>query len=59
MNEPMQLEEGEKLKLVAAMLWLRGEITQTALKNVLNDEEIKDLRFGKEWVADVIPEIRR
>ncbi len=52
-------EEKEKLKRVAAELWLKGEVSETALKKVLNEEEIKDLTFGKRWVEDLINEIHR
>ena len=51
-------EENEKLKRVAAELWLRGEISETKLKKVLRDEEVKDLKFGKHWIEGVINEIR-
>lgn len=52
-------EEKERLKRVAAELWLKGEISEIALKKVLTDEEIKDLRFGKRWIEEMLDEIRR
>ncbi len=52
-------EEKEKLKKLAAELWLKGELSETGLKKVLDGEEIKDLRFGKHWVEEAIHEIRR
>lgn len=51
--------EKEKLRQVAAELWLKGEISETSLKKVLNDEEIKDLKFGKSWIEETLHEIRR
>ena len=51
--------EKEKLQRVAAELWLKGEISETALKKVLNEEEIKDLKFGKQWIEEAVNEIRR
>ncbi|MBI4142111.1 hypothetical protein HY484_04250 [Candidatus Woesearchaeota archaeon] len=51
-------EEKEHLKRLAAELWLKGELSETKLKKVLNEEEIKDLKFGKHWVEEVIHEIR-
>lgn len=50
-------EQKEKLKKLAAEFWLKGEISETKLKKVLNEEEIKDLKFGKQWVEDAINEI--
>ena len=52
-------EEKENLKLVAAELWLKGEISETNLKKVLNGEEIKDLKFGQSWIEETLHEIRR
>lgn len=52
-------EEKERLKRVAAELWLKGEMSETALKKVLNDEEIKDLKFGQQWIEETLNEIRR
>ena len=52
-------EEKERLKKVAAELWLKGEISETKLRKVLSEEEIKDLQFGKQWIEDVIHEGRR
>src|SRR3989338_5622811 len=50
--------EKEHLKKLAAELWLKGELSETKLRKVLSEEEIKDLRFGKHWVEEVIHEIR-
>ncbi len=50
-------EEKEKLKKLAAELWLKGEISETKLKNVLSEEEINDLTFGKRWVEEIMHEI--
>ncbi len=50
-------EEREKLKQVAAELWLKGELSETNLKKVLNNEEIKDLKFGKQWIEETFHEL--
>lgn len=50
-------EEKERLKHLAAELWIKGEISETKLKKVLSDEEVKDLKFGKQWIEDVLHEI--
>lgn len=50
-------QEKEKLKNLASELWLRGEISEVKLKKVLSEEEIKDLKFGKHWIEEVIHEI--
>ncbi len=50
--------EKERLKRVASELWLKGEITESNLKKVLNDEELKDLKFGKSMIEDMLHEIR-
>ncbi len=52
-------EEKEKLKRLAAELWLKGQLSETDLKKALNEEEIKDLKFGKYWIADVLHEVSR
>ncbi|MEK6950104.1 MAG: ribbon-helix-helix protein, CopG family [Nanoarchaeota archaeon] len=52
-------EEQERLKKVAAELWLKGEIPETKLRKVLREEEIKDLKFGKHWIEDVLHESHR
>ena len=54
----LEKKEKERLKRVASELWLKGEISGTNLKKVLNDEEIKDLKFGKSWIEDMLHEIR-
>ena len=41
-------------KLIAAELWLQGEISETKLKKVLTEEEIKDLKFGKRWMKECL-----
>ena len=51
-------QEKEKLKQLAAELWLKGELSETKLKKVLSEEEISDLKFGRQWVEDVIHEVR-
>lgn len=50
-------EGSERLKKVAAELWLRGELPQAKAKKVLSDEEFKDLEFGKKWIEDALHEI--
>ncbi|MFH1072996.1 MAG: ribbon-helix-helix domain-containing protein [Nanoarchaeota archaeon] len=52
-------EEKTQLKKVAAELWLKGELSKDKLKKVLNDEEIKDLTFGKQWIEDSVHESHR
>ena len=52
-------EEKERLKEIAAELWLKGEISETKLRKVLSEEEIKDLKFGKQWIGDLIHESSR
>ncbi len=49
-------QEKELLKKVAAELWLRGEIPDTKLKKILTEQDIKDLKFGKRWIEEVIHE---
>ncbi len=50
-------EEKEKLKEIAAELWLKGEISETALKKALSKEEVKDLKFGRQWIEETLNEI--
>lgn len=50
-------EQKEVLKTLAAELWLKGEISEAKLKKVLSEEEIKDLKFGKHWIEDILNEI--
>lgn len=50
-------EQKEVLKKLAAELWLKGEISEAKLKKVLSEEEIKDLKFGKHWIEDILNEI--
>lgn len=50
-------EEKEHLKKLAAELWLKGELSETQLRKALSEEEVKDLKFGKRWVEEVIHEI--
>ncbi|MBI4147907.1 ribbon-helix-helix protein, CopG family [Candidatus Woesearchaeota archaeon] len=50
-------EEKARLKKLAAELWLKGEISETKLKKVLSEEDLKDLKFGKRWIEEVIHEI--
>ena len=54
--EPVQklLNEEEHLKQLAAELWLKGEISDTKLKKILNTEDIRDLKFGKRWIEETI-----
>ncbi|MBI4017234.1 MAG: ribbon-helix-helix protein, CopG family [Candidatus Aenigmarchaeota archaeon] len=49
--------EKERLKKLAAELWLKGEISESKLKKVLTEEEIKDIKFGKHWIEEAIHEI--
>ncbi|MBI2109968.1 ribbon-helix-helix protein, CopG family [Candidatus Woesearchaeota archaeon] len=49
-------QEKELLKKVAAELWLRGEIPDTKLKKILTEQDLKDLKFGKRWIEEVIHE---
>ena len=51
-------DENERLKKLAAELWLKGELSETKLRKVLSGEEIKDLQFGKQWIEGIIDEIR-
>ena len=53
-----QKEEQERLKRVAAELWLKGQLSETQLKKVLSNEEINDLTFGKQWIEETVHEIR-
>ncbi|MBS3123486.1 ribbon-helix-helix protein, CopG family [Candidatus Woesearchaeota archaeon] len=55
----LEKREKERMKQLAAELWLKGELSETQLKKALNEEEIKDLHFGKKWVDDIIYEIRQ
>lgn len=50
--------EKERIKKLAAELWLKGELSDTQLKRALNEEEVKDLHFGKKWIEDALNEIR-
>jgi predicted transcriptional regulator len=52
-------KEKERMKEVATELWIKGEIPETNLKKVLDKEEIKDLKFGKQWIKETINEISR
>ena len=54
-----ETEEKERLKRLAGELWLKGEISESKIKKVLTEEEVKDLKFGKHWIEEVINEIRR
>jgi len=49
--------EKERLKKLAAELWLKGEISESKLKKILTEEEIKDIKFGKHWIEEAIHEI--
>ena len=48
--------EKERIKKIAAELWLKGELSETQLKKALNEEEVKDLQFGKRWIEEAIHE---
>ena len=50
--------EKERLKSIAAELWLKGELSESQLKKALHEEEVKDLQFGKKWVEDTLHELR-
>ena len=43
----------------AASLWLKVKLLDAALKNVLDDQEINDLKFGKRWVETVLEDVQR
>ncbi len=50
-------QEKQQLKKLAAELWIKGEISEAKLKKVLSEEEIKDLKFGKHWIEEIVHEI--
>ncbi|MDP3729100.1 MAG: ribbon-helix-helix domain-containing protein [bacterium] len=50
--------EKERIKKIAAELWLKGELSETQLKKALNEEEVKDLQFGKRWIEEAVNELR-
>ncbi len=50
--------EKERLKKIGAELWLKGKLTETELKKVLSEEEVKDLAFGKKWIEEAVNETR-
>ena len=52
-------KEKERLKKIAAELWLQGELSESKLRKVLSHEEIQDLSFGKQWIEDVLHDVRR
>ena len=54
----VEKQEKDRLKKLACELWLKGELSETQLKKALSDEEVKDLKFGKQWIEEVIDEIR-
>ena len=52
-------KEKERLKKIAAELWLQGDLSESKLRKVLSHEEIQDLSFGKQWIEDVLHDVRR
>lgn len=54
----LPLARREQIKETAAELWLKGEFSETQLKKVLFDEEIKDLTFGKKWIGGMLREFK-
>lgn len=46
-----------KDKKKAAELWLNGKLGEEDLKRILSREEMKDLKFGKSWVEEMVESI--
>ena len=48
----------DSIKRKHAELWLENKIPLSKLREVLSSEEVKDLKFGKRWVEDLVDEIK-
>lgn len=46
---------GDKKK--AAGLWIKGKLNENDLGQIFSREEIKDLKFGKRWIEEMVESI--
>ena len=50
-------EEKDEIKRKAVELWLKGEISEPNVRKILSESDMKDLKFGKKWIEEIVNEL--